>query len=119
MVGILSHNVEFVTEKGGAHVQHINVLTKMLLSRLVQKTDKYDLTWQDRETIVMASSLHDIGKIGIDDKILNKRGKLTDEEFEIMKQHTLIRLQSWKETAMYQDEPLVARLHIRCADGIS
>ena len=54
MVGILSHIVEFRNGESGAHVQHINVLTKMLLSRLVQKTDKYDLTWQDRETIVIA-----------------------------------------------------------------
>lgn len=114
MVGILSHIVEFRNGESGAHVQHINVLTKMLLSRLVQKTDKYDLTWQDRETIVMASSLHDIGKIGIDDKILNKRGKLTDEEFEIMKQHTVIGASILEELTMYQNEPLVKTAYRVC-----
>lgn len=55
----------------------------------------------------MASSLHDIGKIGIDDKILNKKGRLTDEEFEIMKQHTVIGVEILEELQYYQDEPLV------------
>lgn len=114
MVGILSHIVEFRNGESGAHVQHINVLTQMLLGRLVQKTDQYDLTWQDRETIVMASSLHDIGKIGIDDKILNKRGKLTDEEFDIMKQHTVIGASILEELTMYQDEPLIKTAYQVC-----
>ena len=55
----------------------------------------------------MASSLHDIGKIGIDDKILNKKGQLTDEEFEIMKQHTVIGVEILEDLQYYQDEPLV------------
>ena len=57
-------------------------------------------------------------KIGIDDKILNKRGKLTEEEFEIMKQHTVIGASILEELTMYQDEPLVKTVHIGCADGI-
>ena len=61
----------------------------------------------DRDLIVMASSLHDIGKIGIDDKILNKKGQLTDEEFEIMKQHTVIGVEILEDLQYYQDEPLV------------
>ena len=62
----------------------------MLLERLRQVTDQYNISWVKQDLIVMASSLHDIGKIGIDDKILNKNGKLTKEEFEVMKTHTLI-----------------------------
>lgn len=107
MIGILSHIVEFRNGESGPHVQHINVLTQLLLGRLVQISDQYHLSWMDRDLIVMASSLHDIGKIGIDDKILNKKGRLTDEEFEIMKQHTVIGVEILEELQYYQDEPLV------------
>ena len=90
MIRILSQIVEFRNGESGLHVEHINILTGLLLERLVQKTDHYDLTWSDQYRITLASALHDIGKIGIDDKILNKTGRLTKEEFEIMKSHTLI-----------------------------
>ena len=89
MVTILSHIVEFRNGESGLHVQHIHNLTEMLLSRLVQKTDAYPLSWSEQYVITIGR-LHDIGKIGIDEKILNKPGKLTPEEFEIMKSHTLI-----------------------------
>ena len=89
MVSILSQIVEFRNGESGLHVEHINKLSGMLLERLVQKTDKYHLTWTDQYLITVASALHDIGKIGIDEKILNKPGKLTPEEFEVMKRHPL------------------------------
>ena len=107
MVSILSHIVEFRNGESGLHVLHINMLTEKLLDRLVQKTDKYNLTASDRSLITTASSLHDIGKIGIDDKILNKPGKLTKEEFEIMKTHTLIGASMLKDMGMYQNEKLI------------
>lgn len=62
----------------------------------------------------MASSLHDIGKIGIDDKILNKKGKLTKEEFEIMKTHTLIGASILENLEEYQQEPLVQTAYEIC-----
>ena len=79
MINILGHIVEFRNGESGMHVHHIQTITRLLLRRLVQKTDKYDLTEKDILQIITASSLHDIGKITIDDKILNKPGKLTDE----------------------------------------
>ena len=85
MVAILSQIVEFRNGESGLHVSHINQLTNLLLERLVQKTKQYHFSRADRELIATASALHDIGKIGIDEKILNKQGKLTAEEFEIMK----------------------------------
>ena len=57
--------------------------------------------------ISMASALHDIGKIGIDEKILNKPGKLTKEEFDIMKTHTLIGATMLENLKMYQGEILL------------
>lgn len=107
MVSILSHIVEFRNGESGQHVLHINMLTERILGRLMEKTDQYDLTQADRSLITTASSLHDIGKIGIDDKILNKPGKLTREEFEIMKTHTLIGAEMLKGMGIYQNEKLI------------
>ena len=107
MIGILSHIVEFRNGESGLHVLHINQITQMLLDNLVKKTDKYNLTWHDRYLIATASALHDIGKIGIPEEILNKPGRLTNEEFNIMKKHTVIGEEILKELEMYQDEQLV------------
>ena len=107
MIGILSQIVEFRNGESGLHVQNINILTGMLLERLVQKTDKYNITWAEGAIITTASALHDIGKIGIDEKILNKPGKLTDEEFEIMKTHTVIGASILENLDVYRNEELV------------
>lgn len=107
MIAILSQIVEFRNGESGMHVININRITGMLLERLIQKSDKYDLTWQDRFLITTASALHDIGKIGIDEKILNKPGRLTAEEFAVMKTHTLIGARMLENLEMYQDEKLV------------
>lgn len=107
MISILSQIVEFRNSESGSHVLHINIITGMLLERLMQKTDQYRLQWSDQFLITTASALHDIGKIGIDEKILNKPGKLTKEEFEIMKTHTLIGASMLKSIEMYQNEKLL------------
>ncbi len=114
MISILSQIVEFRNGESSLHVKHINKLTGLLLERLMQKTDKYKLTWNDCSLIVTASSLHDIGKIGIDDKILNKPGKLTDAEFNIMKTHTLLGAAMLKSLTAYQNEPLVKTAYEIC-----
>lgn len=107
MVSILSQIVEFRNGESGMHVEHINKLTGMLLERLVQKTDKYHLTWTDQYLITVASALHDIGKIGIAEEILNKPGKLTKEEFELMKMHTMIGASMLRKLELYKNERLV------------
>ena len=123
MVGILSQIVEFRNGESGSHVLNINIFTGMLLESLVQHTDKYDLSWSERLLITTASALHDIGKIGIDDKILNKPGKLTDEEFKIMQNHTIIGASILENMGSYQDEELmkvayqICRWHHERYDG--
>lgn len=107
MVEVLSQIVEFRNEESGLHVLHIKILTEMLLEYLVQKTDKYELTPDECHMIATASAFHDIGKIGIDEKILNKPGKLTPEEFEQIKQHTLIGASMLDKMDRYKDEPLI------------
>ena len=114
MIRILSQIVEFRNGESGLHVEHINILTGLLLERLVQKTDHYDLTWSDQYRITLASALHDIGKIGIDDKILNKPGRLTKEDFEIMKSHTLIGASILENLGLYQEEPLIKTAYQIC-----
>ena len=114
MIRILSQIVEFRNGESGLHVEHINILTGLLLERLVRKTDHYDLTWSDQYMITLASALHDIGKIGIDDKILNKPGRLTKEEFAIMKSHTLIGASILENLGLYQEEPLIKTAYQIC-----
>ncbi len=88
MITVLSHIVEFRNGESGLHVLHIKTITELLLQNLVIKTDKYNLSPVDISLISTASALHDIGKIAIPDPILNKPGKLTPEEYEIIKTHS-------------------------------
>ena len=107
MVEVLSQIVEFRNGESGLHVMHINLLTRLLLEHLVEKTNHYNLSPDDCYMISMASAFHDIGKIGIDEKILNKPGKLTKEEFEQMKQHTVIGASMLDHMERYKDEPMI------------
>lgn len=106
MITILSHIVEFRNGESGMHVMNIGTLTEILLNQISKKDDKYYLPYAERDLIVKASALHDIGKISIPEEVLNKPGKLTDEEFEAMKQHTVIGYQVLSDLG-FQDEPLV------------
>lgn len=107
MVTILSHIVEFRNGESGAHVLHIRRLTERILTELIRVTDRYPLTADQRELIVMASALHDIGKIAIDEKILNKPGRLTPEEFEVIKTHTVVGAEILDKLDIYRDEAMI------------
>ncbi|MDE5562006.1 MAG: diguanylate cyclase [Clostridiales bacterium] len=87
MVEILSHIVEFRNGESGMHILHVSTFTEMILKHLMLITDKYNLSKADIKVIVNASALHDIGKMSVPENILNKPGRLTQEEFEIMKCH--------------------------------
>lgn len=114
MVDILSHIVEFRNGESGMHVLHIRVLTEMLLKHLVQMTDQYPLSQQDIALISTTSALHDIGKISIPDAILNKPGRLTAEEFEIMKTHSAIGSDMLKQLPFHQDSPYIQMANCIC-----
>ena len=90
MIDILGHIVEFRNGESGLHIEHIQTMTRLLLRALGDRTDRYPMTDDDILLISSASALHDIGKIAIDEAILNKPGKLTPEEYEIMKTHAAI-----------------------------
>ena len=113
MISILSHIVEFRNEESGLHVLHIQTMTEILLKALMRKTDQYKL---DRETINLisnASTLHDVGKIGIPTEVLNKPGRFTPEEFAIMKQHSQMGADMMKGVP-FQNEPLVKYAYEIC-----
>ena len=123
MVSILSNVVEFRNHESGAHIRNIRRITELLLHQLVQKTKAYHLTEEDIALIKTASSLHDIGKITIPEEILNKPGKLTKEEFEIMKTHSAAGAHILEQMQYGQDKPLyryaleICRWHHECWDG--
>ncbi len=123
LVNILSHVVEFRNGESGMHILHVNTLTNILLKLVCQKTDKYKLSESEIDLISMASSLHDIGKIAIPDNILNKPGRLTKEEFEIMKTHSAIGYSLIEEVPYNKNEPLlkisseICRWHHERYDG--
>ncbi len=105
MIDALSTVVEFRNVETGDHVRRIKYFTRILLKYLMKYFPKYNITPTQMDQIARASALHDIGKIGIPDAILLKPGKLTAEEFEIMKTHTTIGcgiLESFKSS--YSDE---------------
>ena len=114
LVDILSQVAEFRSGMGSEHVTNINKITELLLIRLREKTAKYDLSEKDVYLITTASSLHDIGKVGVDSAILNKPGKLTPEEFEQVKKHTVIGAEMVMNIGEFRNEPLVRYAHDIC-----
>ena len=90
LIDIMAGVMELRNGESGRHVTNIEKLTELLLGYLVQRSGTISLDNEERSTIALASALHDIGKMSIDDAILNKPGRLTPEEFEIMKTHTTI-----------------------------
>ena len=123
LVGVLSHIVEFRNGESGAHVLHIRIITELLLHRLLEISSQYPITAEQQDNIPLASALHDIGKIGIDEKILNKPGKLTPEEYEVIKTHSMLGAEMLHQLENFNEQPLlqtayeIARWHHERWDG--
>lgn len=107
MIEILSNIVEFRNGESGLHVLHIRTLTEVFLHHLQKITDRYPLSASRMALIVNASALHDVGKISIPEEILNKPGKLSDEEFEMMKTHSALGAQIMADALQRHDEELL------------
>ena len=114
LISILSHIVEFRNGESGQHVLHIKKITDILLRALLKRTSEYNLSEEDIGMIATASSMHDIGKITIPDEILNKPGKLTKEEFDIMKQHSMNGAQMLDAIQFFKNEPLMKYAYDIC-----
>lgn len=87
----------------GKHIQRIMRYTEILVGAMA-KTHPNLMTTKQREETVVYSTLHDIGKVGIPDSILLKKGKLTDDEFEVIKTHTTIGAEVLFSTARLYEE---------------
>lgn len=111
MIDILSHAVEFRNGESGKHVVNIRTITDIMLNTLAGMTDRYYLSPSEIDVITLASSLHDIGKIAIDEKILNKPGRFTDEEFAIMKKHSAFGADMLAQLPNVKTEPLVQKAY--------
>ena len=106
MIGILSQVTEIHNSESIHHISRVQRITSILLERLCQKTDIYGLNGMDRYLITTASALHDIGKVAIDDRILNAHD-LTPEQTAILHTHPILGAQMLENLSQYQDEPLV------------
>lgn len=114
LIGVLSHIVEFRNKESGPHVQHVRMITELLLRTIGEMYPEYALSDEEIAIIGTASSLHDIGKISISSEILNKTGKLTAEEYAIMKTHTTVGATMLEKLNIYADEPLVKTAYQIC-----
>ena len=123
MISVLSNIVEFRNGESGLHVQHINTLTECMLRKVQQLYPEYGLEESQIALIATASSLHDVGKLQIPDEILNKPGRLTDEEYNTMKQHSRLGYEMLGMVEYIQEEPIIkyardiARWHHERFDG--
>jgi putative two-component system response regulator len=87
----LAELIEYRAGYTGRHGEDTSTITKLLGKELLRRrTFGREFSEVDLEKIVRASAFHDIGKIGVSDLILQKKDKLTEEEYETIKQHTVI-----------------------------
>ena len=88
---VLATIIEYRNLESGEHIRRTSLLTQIMVTRMLTKP-KYRgvLLSGNFNSMIKATALHDIGKIGISDSILLKPGRLTEEEFEIMKTHATI-----------------------------
>ncbi len=90
LVNALSSVVEFRSLESGLHTNRVKNFSRILLNTWRTFHPECEFSDHDIDLMVNASALHDIGKIAIPDEILLKPGRLTREEFETMKQHTVL-----------------------------
>jgi putative two-component system response regulator len=85
----LSTIVEFRSGETAQHTRRVSIVTRFLCQALSSHYMEYNMSDTMIDDIVCASALHDVGMIAVPESILNKPGRLSDEEFEIMKRHTI------------------------------
>lgn len=104
---ILGYAVESRSGERGTHMTNVSRITGLLLHRLLERTDRCPIGPEDIETVCIASSLHDIGKLLIPEGILTKPTALTPGEFDIVKQHTRLGAKIISDLPIYQNETII------------
>ena len=107
LAAILGYAVEFRSGERGTHMTNVSRITGLLLHRLLERTDRCPIGPEDIETVCIASSLHDIGKLLIPENILTKPTALTPGEFDIVKQHTRLGAKIISDLPIYQNETII------------
>lgn len=88
IIDTMSNVVEFRNLESGDHVKRVKNFTHILAEHVAAVYPEYHLDKEAIDVITAAAAMHDVGKIAISDSILLKPGKLTKEEFDVMKTHT-------------------------------
>lgn len=123
IVDILCRVVGYREPESEDHLRNVKKGTALLLEQLLTDETPEGLTWRDCSLIAAVSVLHDIGKLGVDDRILNKPGPLTSGEYEQVKLHTVYGEMMLRDMDRYSDEPLlrmaaqICRWHHERIDG--
>jgi putative two-component system response regulator len=88
----IANIIEYRNLESGSHVKRTQFFCKALIDFLIESNSVFaeELNASEPDIIVKAMALHDVGKIGIPDKILLKPGRLDADEYEIMKTHTIV-----------------------------
>ena len=107
LAAILGYAVESRSGERGTHMTNVSRITGLLLHRLLERTDRCPIGPEDIETVCIASSLHDIGKLLIPEDILTKPTVLTPGEFDIVKQHTRLGAKIISDLPIYQNETII------------
>ena len=107
LAAILGYAVEYRSGERGTHMTNVSRITGLLLHRLLERTDRCPIGPEDIETVCIASSLHDIGKLLIPEDILTKPTALTPGEFDIVKQHTRLGAKIISDLPIYQNETII------------
>jgi putative two-component system response regulator len=122
-IELLSDIIEARNLESGTHVQRVRAFTRILGLRLMERCPEYGLDRQTVDVIALASMMHDVGKIMISDAILLKPGKLTPEEFDTIKQHTILGCEVLDHTSYMWEEDYyryclqICRYHHEKYDG--
>ncbi|MBQ3105768.1 MAG: response regulator [Lachnospiraceae bacterium] len=113
MISLLGQIVEFRNGESGPHIEHIRHITKLLLRQWNLRHDNA-FTEEDISRISVASAVHDIGKMTTPEEILNKPGRLTEEEYRIMKDHAAAGGDMIKKLMERYQDPLLETAYEIC-----
>ncbi|MCL2389802.1 MAG: response regulator [Endomicrobia bacterium] len=115
LIDFLAFIIEYRNVESALHIKRTRLMAEYLFNKIEQshKMDQ-EVFSVNKSAILTAVSLHDIGKIGIPDRILLKHGSLTDEEFSIIKEHVVIGANIIKHLEDIEDNELIQACHDIC-----
>lgn len=115
LIEIMSSIVEFRNLESNSHIKKIKGISRIVAETIMRRyPNDYDLRPEKIEAIESTAALHDIGMIAIPDSILLKPGKLTADEFEVIKSHTTLGCEILKQIEELQDKEYITTSYNIC-----